>query len=141
MNSYYRAHTDPIFLKLKVLKIKDLILLSRATFIHQYRSGYLPASFDRNYFDYISEEESGRRDDPLCLSTPSIPYELKSLERSPYIILCKDWNRVPYEIKLIAKESTFKRALTDYLLFFYNDICTVINCRACIFGELNYSSS
>ena len=128
--TFYLAHTDPIFLELKILKLSDLILHSRSCIVHQWRLGFLPRSFNRNYFTFISEEESGRRDDPLCLQIPAnLP---KNLTRSPYVQICKAWNSIPYDIKLIAKHSVFKRALADHLISKYNSICTVDKCRACI---------
>ena len=137
-NSYYRAHTDPLFANLKILKIQDLILLVRASLIHQYRTGYLPDSFHRKYFQYISLEDSKRRDDPLCLIVPPAPF--KNIERSPYVLLCRDWNTVPFYIKSISKHSDFKKALTDHLLSKYNEICCELNCRACIFGATDFTN-
>ena len=128
--AFYIAHTDPIFLELKLLKLQDLITHSRACLVHQWRLGYLPRSFHRNYFKFISDEESGRRDDPLCLHVPkNLP---KNLARSPHVMICKSWNSIPYKIKLIAKHGDFKRALADHLINKYTTICTVNNCRACI---------
>ena len=138
LNTYYRAHTDPLFSFLKLLKVRDLILSARATFVHQYRSGHLPSSFHRKYFECIKPENCGRREDPLCMIVP--PTTSKILERSPYVLLCRDWNSLPFSIRSIAKLSEFKKELTNHLLNKYDKVCSKTNCRACIFGAIDFSS-
>ena len=129
-NTFYLAHTDPLFQSLKLLKIEDLISHSRASFVHKWRLGYLPRSFHRTFFSFINSDDFGRRDDPLTLSTPSdLP---KNLSRSPYLMTCQAWNAVPYEIKIIQKHSEFKKSLSEHFFSKYNKICTIDHCRACI---------
>ena len=128
-NVHYIAHTEPIFQELKLLKVKDIISFSRSCLVHKFRLGLLPSSFTRNYFEYISEEESSRRDDPLCLKIPILLN--KTLARSPYIMICQAWNMVPYEIKIIPKHNLFKKALHSFLISSYNKICSKNNCKSC----------
>ena len=128
-NAFYIAHTDPLFLKFRILKLQDLLSLLRASIIYQYRSGQLPASFDRHFFTFVSDSERPRRSDPLFVKVP--PITDQSLSRNPYLLVCKDWNNTPYEIKIIPKFSLFKKALTEHFLASYNSICSELNCRAC----------
>ena len=127
--SHYRAHTDPLFTKLRILKISDLISLSRACIVHQFRSGHLPDSFNRTFFNFVNFENHSRREDPLCVITPEITYQ--NMERTPYVMICKAWNAIPYELKIIHKLSEFKKSLTDYYLKSYNDICSLEVCISC----------
>ena len=41
----YRAHTDPIFKQLNILKAEDLINIDQCLFVHKYRSNRLPLPF------------------------------------------------------------------------------------------------
>ena len=42
----YAEHEDPLFLKLEVLKIKDMIKFNSAVFMFKYMNGKLPLSFN-----------------------------------------------------------------------------------------------
>ena len=128
-NSHYLSHTDPIFLKLKLLKLQDLFIYTRVCLVHKFRLGLLPRSFTRNYFQYISQEESTRRGDPLSLKVPK-PFN-KNLLRSPYILICQDWNNLPYEIKIIPKHNEFKKTVHSYLTSKYTEPCSKLDCKSC----------
>ena len=45
----YRAHTDPLFIKCKILKIADLYLYLSTIFIYKYTSNLLPQTFIANF--------------------------------------------------------------------------------------------
>ena len=45
----FRDHVRPLYSKLKLLKFKDMIMLEKILFIHDYFNGKLPNSFDK-YF-------------------------------------------------------------------------------------------
>ena len=128
-NTFYRAHTEPLFVKYKILKLQDLFSLLRASIIHQYRKGKLPSSFDKHFFTFINEDELPRRNDPLYVRLPLL--NIPALSRNPYMLICKDWNNVPYDIKIIPQFSLFKKALTEHYLSSYNSVCSELNCMAC----------
>ena len=127
--AHFLAHTEPLFAHLKILKILDLISHSRASIVHQFRCGILPNSFSRDFFKFVDLTKQGRREDPLCVIIPKISN--KSLERSPYLMICRAWNAVPYELKNISKHSEFKKALTEHYLSTYTEICSELNCLSC----------
>ena len=128
--AHYIAHTNPLFTKLKLLKLIDLISHSRACIVHQFRSGYLPKSFKRDFFIFVDCQNHGRREDSLCVLIPQTHF--KDLDKSPYVMICKAWNAIPFEIKTIAKYSAFKIALKEHYISKYNEICSTENCRACV---------
>ena len=47
--SEFNAHTDPLFKKLKILKIKDLITLQNCLFVHDFINNKLPKSFNNTF--------------------------------------------------------------------------------------------
>ena len=53
----YNGHTNPIFIKLKILKLSDLVYLHTAVFMHDYYSGNLPTSFNY-FFQSVSSKHS-----------------------------------------------------------------------------------
>ena len=132
LKTYYLAHSDPLFLKLGILKIEDLISLERSLIVHNFKNNHLPSSFDRKYFEFITEKDLDRRNDPLFLKVPEVNH--KHLHRNPFIMIIHALNKVPYDIKIISKTSTFKSSLTSHLLSKYNTICSKANCRPCLFN-------
>ena len=130
--AYYRAHTDPLFLRFKLLKIQDLITLERALQVFSFRQNRLPSSFRRTYFENITNKELTRRNDPLYMKSPKL--NNKHLLRSQHLMTIEAWNNVPYLIKLIPKKSEFKEALTSHLLLAYDTTCSEPNCHSCIFN-------
>ena len=44
--SDYNDHTNPLFLKLKIIKMYDLVHLVTAMFMYDFPYGILPTSFD-----------------------------------------------------------------------------------------------
>ena len=50
--SKYNAHTEPIFFKLKLLKIESIHKIALLKFFHRYTNGSLP-----NYFENFFEQE------------------------------------------------------------------------------------
>ena len=134
VKAHYVSHTEHIFLKLNILKIKDLLNHSRACLVHKYRCGFLPKSFTRTFFTYVGDQESSRRGDPLCVIIPELNY--KNLSKNPYIEICQAWNNVPYEFKLLTKHSEFKKALQDYHISKYTEVCSKLNCHSCLMTDL-----
>ena len=132
LKTYYLAHADPLFFKLRVLKIEDLILFERALIVHNFIHKRLPSSFERDYFQFISPSELNRTYDPLYLKLPVINH--KHLFRNPHIMTIKAWNTVPFTIKSIACKNSFKNELMSHLLEKYKTICSKFNCKSCIFN-------
>ena len=126
--SFYLAHTEPLFKKLGILKISDLIVFERALLIFNYRKNNLPGSFHRNYYEFVTEGYTNRR--ALYIKLPEINF--KNLARSPYVMTAEAWNSVPYDIKLLGSKKQFKIALNAHLLSKYTSICSELNCRACL---------
>jgi len=52
--SEYNSHSSPLFQKLKILKVSDLIYLYSALFMYDYYSNRLPLIFD-NFFKSINK--------------------------------------------------------------------------------------
>ena len=57
----YNAHTEPLFKKLQIMPLPDLIIFSTIQFMHRFTQGFLPGSFNetwvRNAVRNIGENE------------------------------------------------------------------------------------
>ena len=89
-NSEIRAHSDPLFNKLKILKFDDLFKYNVCYFIHQYANNKLPPSFD-NMFPLMRESDArGSRDD--FYNYEIIPPKSRSLNSFPRVVFLPLWN-------------------------------------------------
>jgi len=120
----YAAHTDPLFLKLEILKIKDMIKFNSAIFMFKYMNGKLPLSFNGMF---IALAEPNR--------TKSYKLELvnsKYLESFPTVYLTRTWNSIPLEIKSLGSLTSFKTSLKKSFLEEYSNFhCINRNCFSC----------
>ena len=55
--SYYREYTNPIFSKLNIIKLPDLIFFHNAIFMYDYHHGNLPNVFNL-FFTKVSQTHS-----------------------------------------------------------------------------------
>ena len=127
--SHFKAHTDPLFLKLKILKIDDLVNLERQLLVHKYRQGKLPTAFNTNFLVPVHPTDHSRTGDPLCYALP-FPTSAQ-IARSPYSFLVKAWNSVPYEAKVMAGYKDFKEYMILRALETYDTVCLNKNCISC----------
>jgi len=104
----YAAHKDPLFLKLEILKVKDMIKFNSAVFMFKYMIGKLQSSFNGMF---MSIAEPNR--------TKSYKLELvnnKYLESFPTVFLPRTRNSIPLEIKSLGTLASFKTSLKKIFL-------------------------
>ena len=99
--SNFRAHSEPLFKELKILKAQDNIFLHNCLFVYDYFHGNLPDSFD-NTFNKVKDihtlltrnANDGSIALPMCNSTT---YGLKKI----YKLCIDNWNTITKEFKKI----------------------------------------
>ena len=96
-----RAHSDPLFKELKILKANDNIFLQNCIFVHDYFHGKLPTSFN-NIFNKVNKTHilftRNANDGKLTLPiSNSTKYGLKSI----YKLCIDNWNSLTSEFKKI----------------------------------------
>ena len=118
--SDYNEHTNPIFIKLKILRFHDVIYFHNAIFLYDYHSGNLPSIFDpffikanrkHNYDTRLASKSS--------FSLPKIRTNYGKINirfTGP-----KFWNSIGEETKKLRK-SMFKKKLKNFLLESYKQI-------------------
>jgi hypothetical protein len=122
-NSKATSHSDPLFLKYKILKINDLVDFNQAIFMYKYTHKLLPASFE-NIFKKLGNFER------------SLNYQLDilkmcSLQYLPSSSLLKMWNNLPLDLKRSNSLSIFKNRLLNSLFENYRTMCYKPNCYSC----------
>ena len=131
--SDFRAHSEPLFKDLKILKVEDNIFMQNCLFVYDYFQGNLPKSFN-NIFTKAEDTHSiftRNANDGIIVppSYNSTNYGLNSIYK-----LCTDaWNRLINEQKRIEKiqkdhesidlynisRTKLKKLITDYFLDSY----------------------
>ena len=114
--SHFLANSDPIFHRLKTLKINDIHTLQTAIFMFKFSKNILPPAF-QNLFTYNTDIHSypTRHSSDLHLSNPKILIAHRSTRHyGPDI-----WNSLPDNIKHSASLYSFKALLKKYLISKY----------------------
>ena len=141
-NANYRAHTDPIFKSLQILKFEDLCFINRAKFMHSYFNDRTPESFSgmftllrdagirftrnkENFDNYIVDK---------CKN--------EFLERMPKASLPKAWNNLPAYIKNTESKDSFGDKLDFLCLDQYPNLvdCDDLACPSCFPNQLWFKS-
>ena len=138
--SSYNSHTEPLFKKLQVLPLPDLIIFTKIQFMQRFKQGFLPPSFNDtwvlNAIRNIGDNDIQLRN---FNQLQPIHSNLNNLDLFPLFNFPKIWQEFPDEqIKILRKISDFDLKLKNYFL---NDLSENINCNrllcpACIAGRL-----
>ena len=136
----YNSHTEPLFKKLQILPLPDLISFNKIQFMQRFTQQYLPESFNniwvRNSIRNIGENEIQLRNaDHLQIAAST----LTSLDIMPLFDFPRIWQSFPDEqIKILRKKIEFDTKLKK---FFIDDLSENVNCNrlfcpACSAGQL-----
>ena len=132
--SDFKAHSEPLFKELAILKVKDNIFLQNCLFVYDYFHGNLPKSFQNTFNkaeDLHSHFTRNARDGSFASKVyNSTKYGINSIYK-----LCNiDWNKITKEQKKIDDDKTkhnkdhiptnlynisrskLKQLITDYFL-------------------------
>ena len=124
----YNSHTEPLFKKLQVLSLPDLIKYTKIQFMHRFKQGFLPSSFNdtwtTNAIRNIGENDIKQRNHDQLQPIHS---NLSKLDLFPLFNFPKIWQDFPDEqIKILRKISEFDSKLKMYFL---NDLSDTVNCN------------
>ena len=126
----YKAHSEPIFKDLNILKLRDKFTYCRSVFMHQYRNKKLPISFSDIFTDIINcDNLQSRHNDYNYVINPAIK---KHLELFPLRQILFNWNSLSVDLKSTADADEFKILMKDNLCshYSYETDCNV-NCYSC----------
>ena len=115
-NAGYRDHTDPLFARLKTLKVTDINFLQKALFMFRLHNDSLPSHFppmfclNRNIHTYPT-----RQSNKYHLCNPKTTMAMKSIRHSGPDI----WNSLSVDIRNLKSVYTFKKSVKSILLSKY----------------------
>ena len=126
-SSPYNSHTEPLFKRLQILPLPDLISFSKLQFMHRFSQKFLPSSFNetwiKNSVRNIGENEIQLHNFDQLQHDHS---NLTSLDIFPLYNFPKLWQDFPNEhIKIIRKPSEFEAKLKKFFIddLASNDVC------------------
>lgn len=128
-NSKYNSHTDPIFKRLRILKISDVYKLSLLKFYYKFKKETLPKYFHTMFSSHAHSYLTRGRNDPVHTHTRT-----SSAQNSVRNYLPRFLDSVSKSI--IDKIDThsfqgFKGYCKTFYINCYDDQCTTINCYIC----------
>ena len=114
----FKAHTEPLFKTLSILKFSDKLSHSRAVFMHKYRHNKLPTSFSGMFVDTtMTDTRQSRHNDYNYRNLPAIK---RGLENFPFKQIIFNWNRLSLELKATADAQDFDYMLKQNFISQYN---------------------
>lgn len=135
-NSWFRAHTDPIFKGLEILKISDLYQLNVLKFYHKLSNGMLPSYFDT----FMPKKSQGSTIYPIRNPQNQLPklsheYARKTL-RCELISITNSINNAQVYSGILPKVQThsikgFALYIKNIFLGLYEIDCSIPNCYTC----------
>ena len=133
--SKYNSHTEPIFKKLNLLKLKDLYKVNCCKLHYRSKINTLPHSHVHN-LPTVGEINpySSRSSSDIYIRTISQNIQKQTLNHK----IGTMWNSLPTHLKEISNITlpTFSKKLKTHLLSLYSLSCTEINCFSCNSGQV-----
>jgi hypothetical protein len=142
-NKTYNAHTEPLFKKLEILPLNDLIDFFKLKFFHSYVYNTIPSAFASTWPTSLEQRHNDghlhllynlRNNDDFF-----IPFVRTSfLSRFPLYSFPALWNNLPRVLKDIPSKISFSIQLKKHFLNQLNENFTCIRliCHACLTAGL-----
>jgi hypothetical protein len=131
VNAKYNAHTQPIFLSLKILPLPDLVVSQNLLMMHSIDKEYCRVTFEGFYEKNVAVTNHNY---PLRNAGDFIipRINLEFLKLFPLYILPKTWNDLDPGFRNVSIKSLFKYNLKSHLLSKYSDFkCDRLFCYVC----------
>ena len=121
--SAYNSHTDPLFRKLEILKVKDLYIAQVALFMFDYTQNMLPISF-RSLFKYNHEiqKRTTRQSHLLHISKCHVNFS----SNLPLYAFPKIWNKHVDQGQHAPSRSIFK---SKHKQLYINSYSKTVKCK------------
>ena len=128
--THFKAHTEPLFKRLSILKYNDKIHFCRSVFMNQYRNKTLPESFLNIFTDITSTDNLQTRHNDY--NYQNVPAVRRNLETFPYKCLIKTWKSLTIDVKSTADKTDFENILKEIILSTYNpELQCETGCYSC----------
>ena len=129
--TFYVAHTDPLFIKLKTLKVQDIYSRQCLRFYHNYENNKLPSYFrDFMVMNIATHNYNTRNRDVGGNCAPN----RTSSEKILRYLLPKRLSEIPISIRETVHTHSMlasKNRLKIYALSNYRLMCSIRDCYVC----------
>lgn len=128
--SKFNSHTNPIFMKYKILKFADIFKLHCVNLYYRKQINILPSYLSNMLQSFQHNDRSTRQSNDIYINHISNKLEKQSLNFK----VGNAWNDLPTFLKSIKQVhlKTFsKRVKSHFLSSYKSNICTQINCFPC----------
>jgi hypothetical protein len=128
----YNAHTDPLFKKMKLLKVQDICTLQEYKFCFKLEHSLLPIYFLTNIFVRNSQIHTHRTRTANVYHKPRIKHEFAKY--SIEYIIPSTYNDSPPQIRdkiYTHSFAGFTRYVKGFMIGNYNENCHIQNCYIC----------
>jgi len=126
----YNSHTEPLFKKLQILPLPDMIKFFNLQFMHSFKFNLLPSSFVHSWACPEPSIHDVRNKDDIVVPRSRL-HQTAKLPLSEFPRL---WNQFGHdEIKLLNNKFSFNKALKKHFLSLLNHtpVCNRVNCPNC----------
>ena len=126
----YNSHTEPLFKKLQILPLPDMIKFFNLQFMHSFKFNLLPSSFVHSWACPEPSIHDVRNKDDIVVPRSRL-HQTAKLPLSEFPRL---WNLFGHdEIKLLNNKFSFNKALKKHFLSLLNHtpVCNRVNCPNC----------
>ena len=126
-----RAHSEPLFSKLKILTFTDLFKMNACNFIHQYHYKKLPASFT-GMFQLLRDSDNIMTREGHENYVVSVPIS-RNLLNLPRPSIIPIWNGISDTLKATISHKVFKKQCKNTFLESYETEvhCELPTCEYC----------
>ena len=127
----YNSHTEPLFRKFGILKIKDQFEYETTIFMNKYRLNKLPCSFDKAFsFNHdVQSRLTTRQSNQLYIQRCDSTFASKL----PLFEFPKIWNKWSCAHNALISQSMLKKHLKAEMLSHYSSVVRCVNpyCKDC----------
>ena len=117
----FRDHSNPLFLRLQILKFKDVVFHQTAIFMHDFHHGNLPNAFE-SFFTLVCKRHNYNTRLASCKSNYSLPSAKTNYGKfNVRFSATKVWNSLDEKLRCLSRKS-FKTALKTQLIDSYNSV-------------------
>ena len=129
--SKYNAHTEPLFKKLKLLKVQDIFNIQQFKFYHKFVNNNLPEYFDQQFFSNTVNHNYNVRDRENLIipfvrhvfAQKCIRYSIpKLINRTDRLIVDKCFSHSLHGFSIYVKK---------YFIQNYDELCRIQHCFIC----------
>ena len=108
----YRSSTSPLFAKLNILKLHDIVTLNVASFTYRCRNSLLPSQFEDFY---VSNQSVHNYNTRHASDIRTNHFRTSQYKRSLRYRSTQIWNKLPNKLKFCRTVVSFRKSVTKYL--------------------------